>query len=279
MEGIGKLIINESPLTVLPTLAKLVGLQQAIIIQQIHYLCQQPKSGKVLQDGKKYIWNSYEEWIENYFPFWSKPTVIKHFTELEESGLIIAQQPNKHKFDHTKYYRVCYSKLLSLLESTDSKETILSDGKETIPSDSKEPLPSLNEQRLLTKTTYKDSTTTRGKTTEIPVNEEYASKIESLLEWMLIESKELRLPYEREYPQVIEELLAEFADSEAEVKKYFSSLVANKKINCLSPNMLRNNLRRYKASLKSETTNNSYWTIEQLQEREKEIIEGYANGK
>ena len=79
----GKLLINESPLMVLPSLVKIVGLERAIILQLLHYACQQPKSGQVLSDGKKYLWNSYQDW-QSHFPFWKPENIQKHFLKLEK---------------------------------------------------------------------------------------------------------------------------------------------------------------------------------------------------
>lgn len=101
-----KLLIDESPLTVLPSLVKLVGLEKALVLQQVHYACQQPRSGKMLSDGKKYVWNTYEGWQTEYFPFWSTKNIQKHFLKLEADGYLISCQPRLKYGDATKYYRV-----------------------------------------------------------------------------------------------------------------------------------------------------------------------------
>lgn len=101
-----KLLIDELPLIVLPSLVKLVGIEKALILQQVHYACQQPRSGKILSDRKKYVWNTYDEWQTNYFPFWSTKTIQRHFLILEKEGYLISCQPQLNKGDATKYYRV-----------------------------------------------------------------------------------------------------------------------------------------------------------------------------
>lgn len=112
MTSTEKLLIAESPLMVLPSLVKMIGLERAIILQQIYYAEQQPNSGKVLTDGKKYIWNTYTEWKESYFPFWSEKSIQRHFLLLEKEGFILSAQPLLSTGDATKFYRVNVDKLL-----------------------------------------------------------------------------------------------------------------------------------------------------------------------
>ena len=106
-----KLLINESPLTFQPSLASAIGLNEAIVLQQIHYWLSNPKNKGYEQDGYKWVYNTYKEWQENNFPFWSENTVQRVFASLEEKGLVISIQPMKSKYDRTKYYRIDYPKL------------------------------------------------------------------------------------------------------------------------------------------------------------------------
>lgn len=101
-----KLLINEYPLLVLPSLAKRIGLNEAIVLQQLHYWLGQPNAG-VFVDGYKWIHNTYEEWQVN-FPFWSVDTVKRTIHDLEKSGIIISAQSAPNPFDKTKSYRIDY---------------------------------------------------------------------------------------------------------------------------------------------------------------------------
>jgi hypothetical protein len=102
-----KLLINESPLVVLPSLVKLVGIERAIILQQIQYLSQLPNSGEVLDDGYKYIWNTAKDFT-TFFPFWKAETIAKHLRLLENDKWLIACQPRN--FNRIKYYRINYDR-------------------------------------------------------------------------------------------------------------------------------------------------------------------------
>lgn len=110
MNTSSKLLINESPLTVLPSLVKIVGLERAIILQQIQYLLQQKNVGIVL-DGHKYIWNTAQEFKDNFFPFWEADSIRKHLRKLETDGFLITAKPLAAQRNHTKYYRIEYAKL------------------------------------------------------------------------------------------------------------------------------------------------------------------------
>lgn len=105
-----KLIIAEPPLQVLPSLAVAIGLNEAIIVQQIHYWVV-GKSGKVI-DGQRWIYNGYREWKEQ-FPFWSEDTIQRAFRSAEKQGVIVSQ--HQKGFDRRKLYRVDYEALDNLI--------------------------------------------------------------------------------------------------------------------------------------------------------------------
>jgi len=107
-----KLLIQEPPLQVLPTLAKAIGLNGAIVIQQLHYWLENPKVGRVV-DGVKWVDNSYAEWMAN-FPFWSVATIKRIFADLEESGLVVSGQFDKSDWSQRKSYRIVYDTLDSI---------------------------------------------------------------------------------------------------------------------------------------------------------------------
>lgn len=106
-----KLLIDDYPIQVLPKLAEKVGLNEAIILQQIHYWL---NSSKHNYDGKRWIYNSYPKWIEQ-FPFWSESTIKRTITSLEKQNLLFVGNYNKAGFDRTKWYSVNYSTLDKLM--------------------------------------------------------------------------------------------------------------------------------------------------------------------
>jgi hypothetical protein len=118
-----KLLINEHPLQVLPTLATLVGLNEAIFLQQLHYWMENPKVGKEYE-GRKYVRNSFEEWQETNFPFWSLPTLKRIVTSLKSKNLIRSTaRLNKMPIDRTQWYTINYAVLDSLMSDDSDMAT------------------------------------------------------------------------------------------------------------------------------------------------------------
>ena len=75
-----KLPISEPPLEVLPTLARAIGLNEAIILQQLH--CRLERSDHE-HEGRRWVYNTLEQWQEQC-PFWSIPTIKRAFTVLRK---------------------------------------------------------------------------------------------------------------------------------------------------------------------------------------------------
>ena len=103
-----KLLIDDNPLQVLPKLAEAIGLNEAIVIQQLHYWLNKSEN---IHEGQKWVYNTYQEWKESNFPFWSVQTIGNVFRSLEERGLIISKQINVKNWDRKKWYTIEYDEL------------------------------------------------------------------------------------------------------------------------------------------------------------------------
>src|ERR1041385_202513 len=102
-----KLLIDEPPLHLLPTLAALIGLNEAIVIQRLHYRLQLlGESG----EGRKWVRDCYEDW-RHQFPFWSASTIKRAFISLEKKGLITSRQFEKNERPMRKWYSINYTAL------------------------------------------------------------------------------------------------------------------------------------------------------------------------
>ncbi|RTR33942.1 DnaD domain protein [Robertmurraya yapensis] len=99
-----KLVVEDHPILLSPKLAEMVGLNEAIFIQQLHYW---QTTSKHVHDGHKWVYNSYESWQEQ-FPFWSHTTIRRIVARLEKAELIITGNYNIYKNDKTKWYRLNY---------------------------------------------------------------------------------------------------------------------------------------------------------------------------
>ena len=98
------LLLDDYPLIILPSLAEKVGLNESIILQQLHYWLQKSNNER---DGFKWVYNTYDDWAAQ-FPFWSVSTIRRTVTKLENANLIIIGNYNKLKIDNTKWYRLNY---------------------------------------------------------------------------------------------------------------------------------------------------------------------------
>ena len=109
--GMSKLLINEAPLLVLPSLANEVGLNEAIFIQQLHYFCERSRH---VFNGNQWVFNTYKQWCD-VFPFWSEATIKRTISRLEKMDLVLSSSEfNQFNIDRTKWYRINYGKLAEI---------------------------------------------------------------------------------------------------------------------------------------------------------------------
>lgn len=99
-----RLLIDEPPLQVLPSLAREIGLNEAIMLQQMHYWL--IKSSHEFE-GVKWFYKTLEDW-QTEFPFWSTMTIRRTLSNLEKQKVIRVGNFNKKKFDKTKWYTIEY---------------------------------------------------------------------------------------------------------------------------------------------------------------------------
>lgn len=111
------LLLDEEPLVVLPGLAKKIGLNESIIVQQVHYWLKRKTAQE--RDGKKWVYNTYKEWAEQ-FPFWSEHTIQRIFIDLEKKNLLTSCMFNEKNGDRRKWYTLNYQTLLAIVEAEDT---------------------------------------------------------------------------------------------------------------------------------------------------------------
>ena len=101
------LLIAEPPLQVLPGLAVALGLNDAIILQQLHYWLGRSKH---LHDGQHWVFNSLAEWHEQ-FPWWSEDTIGRALARLTKRGIVLRGNHAVNKWDRTLWYGIDYRAL------------------------------------------------------------------------------------------------------------------------------------------------------------------------
>ncbi|EOG2817422.1 DNA-binding protein [Salmonella enterica] len=105
-----RLLINENPLQVLPTLACAIGLNEAVVLQQIHYWM---NSSQHFYDGRRWVYNSVASW-QKQFPFWSEATIKRALVSLERQDMVSCANYNLDPRDRSKWYSINYAALEAL---------------------------------------------------------------------------------------------------------------------------------------------------------------------
>jgi hypothetical protein len=117
-----KLLIDDGEqLTLQTKLAVLVGDRQAMALQQIHYwsgLNQKFDRADHFMDDQWWVYNTWQEWHDKNFPFWSISTLRRVFAGLEADGLIITRaHDDKNK---GAWVTINYGQLENLLNQQDN---------------------------------------------------------------------------------------------------------------------------------------------------------------
>jgi hypothetical protein len=94
-------LLDGDVITLYPALATRAGINQALILQQLHFLIQITRKAT----GRWWVFNSYAEW-QDYFPWLSTSSIRRLFRELETDGIILSwPTPNQ---DQKKNYTIHY---------------------------------------------------------------------------------------------------------------------------------------------------------------------------
>lgn len=133
-----QLLINEPPLQVLPSLAKAIGLNEAIVLQQIHYWLQLNRNKPSHRhQGKTWCYNSIADWKRDNFPFWSIRTIKRIFSNLRKAELIIVAKLSKDARNRTNWYTIDYKKLSQVAIALCQSDTMSLDQNGTMLTESK----------------------------------------------------------------------------------------------------------------------------------------------
>jgi uncharacterized phage protein (TIGR02220 family) len=161
-----KLLIQESPVMIIPSLAVKIGLNEAVILQQIHYWVSM--SNHVIE-GRKWIYNTYKDW-QQQFPFWSESTIKRTIHSLEKQGLVISGNWNRTKMDKTKWYTIHYEQLEALTDLPPEKPVIETElPKRYDTNQPKQPLPN-DDDRMKDKTIERNESPETEKLVEEVIN-------------------------------------------------------------------------------------------------------------
>ena len=110
-------LFNENPVVIDRELASVIGLNEAIILQQMQYWI---KKSEHKFDGKVWVYNSVSQW-KKQFPFWSESTIDRTIRSLDKLGLLFIGNYNRDRRDRTKWYSINYSQLDSIMKNAFSQ--------------------------------------------------------------------------------------------------------------------------------------------------------------
>lgn len=173
-------------------LATLIGLNEAIVLQQIHYWIKKRRSGVDYQ-GQRWVFNSLDGWHEQ-FPFWSQDTVKRALSALKIKGLVLVEKLSENGLNRTNYYTIDY-KQIALLEAGNMHQSIsanctngegqhapMDQGKMTRPSVQSAPMVGANctDDYIDTKTTTETTTKTSLPTASQPAPKIHAEPVDEL---------------------------------------------------------------------------------------------------
>ena len=109
------LIVQGTPLILIPQLAIKTGVYEALFLQQLHYLLKQ--RGKQM-NGTTWYYQTNDQWLA-HFPFLSKRTLSRITSSLEQQKLIEKRQDfNAHRTDRTLWYTIVYPNVWKLLDQS-----------------------------------------------------------------------------------------------------------------------------------------------------------------
>lgn len=111
-----KLLINESPLQVQPSLAMTIGLNEAIFLQQLHYWM---GASRHHHNGKKWVYNTYSDWLLQ-LKYLSLPTLKRTIKSLKDRGLLSVERFDKLRSNQVNYYTINYD-VLAIIEGNISQ--------------------------------------------------------------------------------------------------------------------------------------------------------------
>lgn len=117
-----QLLFNEEPLVINRLGARVLGLNESIVIQQVHYWLEINRKAQInFHNGRTWTYNTYEQWTTENFDFWSKRTVQRVFKKLFDSKILLKGNFNKKGYDQTIWVTIDYDKLDEILTKYNNK--------------------------------------------------------------------------------------------------------------------------------------------------------------
>lgn len=101
-----KYLLDEHPVTFHKSLALTIGLNEAIILQYIHFWI----NSKRKKQEEVWIYKTYNQ-IQEELPFFSESTIKRAIKKMLDFKILKKENRNKAKIDKTNWYTIDYQKL------------------------------------------------------------------------------------------------------------------------------------------------------------------------
>lgn len=106
------LLLEDQYFFVSKKLAALLGSDEALLLQQLHYRLE---NQGVMKEGQRWYRQTYEKWA-NQLGIWSAPKVKRMFLKMEKNKIVISSNKyNRFYVDRSKWYRIDYDRLNQML--------------------------------------------------------------------------------------------------------------------------------------------------------------------
>ncbi len=100
--------------------------EEAIALNQVSYWIERYKEvNRNFKDGRFWVYNSYQKWHDDNFPFWHPSKIQRIFKSLEGKGLLLSANHNNAGFDKTKWYTIDYDKLQEMANEYENRGPLL----------------------------------------------------------------------------------------------------------------------------------------------------------
>lgn len=123
-----ELLINKDKVVMTSVdLACVIGdCEEAIALNQVSYWIERYKEiNRNFKDGRFWVYNSYQKWHDDNFPFWHPSKIQRIFKSLENKGILLSANHNNAGFDKTKWYSIDYEKLQEMANDYESRCLLL----------------------------------------------------------------------------------------------------------------------------------------------------------
>lgn len=107
-------LYSKHPVIVDTDVAVAIGLKEAVVAQQLNYWLHS-KAAKTV-NGRRWVYNTYENWQKDSFPFFTIASIRRLFEKLEKMGVVITGNYNKAGFDKTKWYSIDEKRLNDIID-------------------------------------------------------------------------------------------------------------------------------------------------------------------